>query len=575
MNMVRLVVVSILVLGFVWPVVGAELVSYRRSYGGPGDEMAVDVLVDGNGIYTVGVTTSFGPDPPNAFLTIFNTDNTHRCSVALNVGPGSGDQAVALAAHGGRLFVLGTTTHGPNSPNHFVAVFDASCNMVAFRLFDLGVNEDVREIAVEPAASPMVYVVGGQSVNGAYVAKLNATLGVVWARFFKVRGGDDVANSVTFSGNRVYVGGSSFDGSSFNMFVSVFDTAGSHVATRELASGNEEQGLDVVVAGGSIHLAGFINYPGRQYEAIVAKLDSSLVVQWIKAYGTASGNEYALGMAVSGSLLYLTGMTNVFGTQDVLLTAFDSGGGLSHSFVVSGGPAGDDIGYSVASFGGCVYSVGRHVNWPLFYVVFDGEVNSVSMTVSSVTPSTASASPAVVPVSLGLTSYTPSLDTAASINAFYSKFCPDTLVSTSTTTVTSTVGTTTTSTATVTSTTTAYAIVTTTFTQTSSVIFVLTQTSTSYTTVPVTTTTTVPTTTTYSTTVTSSTTTTATNIVTTTQSTTQTFTAVTTVAFAEPVSTYVLPMLLVMVAVLIGVGIAASRRRGPASQPPQTVSGGF
>ncbi|MDW8360036.1 MAG: hypothetical protein RMK31_05575 [Candidatus Caldarchaeum sp.] len=543
----------------------AEMVSFRRSHGGPGDDRTLDIFVDSAGIYTVGSTASFGPDQPNGFLTIFNSDNSHRCSVYFNVGSGSSDEAVALTVHGGRVYVLGNTNFGPNPPNHFIAVFDTTCNLQAFRLYDIGANEAASDIAVEPAATPHLYVVGRQTGLGAYLARINATLHVVWARFFKVRGGDDVAHAVSFSGGRVHVAGDSNDGSSLNMFLSVFDTAGTHVATREIGGASNEQAFDVLVSGGNIYLTGYTDYTGRAQEVILARLDAAYNVAWIKAFGTSSGNERGHAVAAAGGLVYVAGQTSVFGTLDVLLAAFAADGSISHSFMVAGAGGGDDTANGVSSLGACVYPAGRHVSLPLLYVVFDGEVNTVAMSVNTINPPTAAAAPTAVSVSPGVGSFTPSIDTPAAVNSFYSRFCPDALVSTTTTTSTTTVGTTVTTTSTSTVLTTAYAIATTTFTQTSSVILVVSQTT--FTTIPTTTTTTqtLSTTTTTTTTSTTSTTTTLTALTTLTQSTTQTATAVTTVVFPEPVSTYILPMLLVLVVVVMATALILRRRT---QQPP-------
>lgn len=561
----RLAVVSAVALMLLVQAATAELVSFRRSYGGAGDDTTLDIYVDSNGIYTVGRTTSFGPDPPNAFLTIFNNDHSHRCSVSFNVGSGSADEAVALTVHAGRIYVLGNTNFGPNPPNHFIAVFDTSCNIQGFRLYDLGVNEAVNDIAVEPAATPYLYVVGRQSVSGAYLAKIDTSLNVAWARFFRVRGGDDVANAVVFSGGRVYVAGDSNDGSSLNMFVSVFDTAGSHSATREIGGANDEQAFDILVSGGNIYLTGYTDYAGRMQEVILAKLDSSYAVSWIKAFGSATGNERGLAAAIAGGLVYVVGQSSALGSLDVLMAAFASDGSLSHSFLIAGGGGGDDVGHAVSSLGSCVYPAGQHVNLPLFYVVFDGEVNTVVMSVNTLTPSTTSVTPAATSPSPAVSSFTPNIDTAADVNSFYSRFCPDAIVSTTTTTTTTTAGTTVTSTLTTTTTTTAYAIATTTFVQTSSIIVLLSQTS--YTTIPTTTTQTLSTTTTQTTIATSTTTatTTLTALTTLTQSTTQTATAVTTIAFPEPVSTFILPMLLVMIVVVMATALILRRR---SAQPP-------
>jgi hypothetical protein len=546
-----------------------EVVSFRLSYGGPADDVTADIYVDANGIYTVGYTTSFGPNTPNAFLTIFNSDNSHRCSVALDLG--ANEEARALTFHNNRIYMLGKTTAGSTVPNHFVAVFDTSCSLQTINLYDIGPGEEVTDIAVEPAASPSFYVVGYQPSIGAFVEKLDSSLNVVWAKNFRLRGGNDLASAVAFAGGRVYVAGTSDDGTSLEMFVSVFDTNGNHLATREIGGSNNDEAYDVIVSAGNIYLAGKTFIAGRQDEAVLVRLDSGLALQWIRAFGTSTGDEVAYGLAAVGGTLYIAGYTTGYGTRDVLLAAYAPDGTFSHSFFITGGPSGDDWAHSAVSLGSCVYLAGQHVNLPLFYVINDlqnAQSSAVSLTVETLTPTTAAITPSASSPSPGVATYTPSINTAAGINSFYSRFCPDNLVSTSTTTVTSTVGTTTTATATATTTTTAYAIATTTITQTSSVIFVSTATST--TTIPVTTTQTQTQTTTNTQTVTTTTTatTTSTALTTQTQSTTLTLTEITTVAFAEPVSTYILPMLLILIAVLVGTAIIIGRRRQPQPQPP-------
>ncbi|GBC69463.1 hypothetical protein HRbin01_01161 [archaeon HR01] len=185
--------------------VAAEVVSFRRSYGGSVDDITMDIYVDSNGIYTVGFTTSFGPNTPNAFLTIFNSDNSHRCSVALDLG--ASDEARALTFHNNKIYMLGKTTAGSTVPNHFVAVFDTSCNLQAIKLYDIGPGEEPTDIDVEPAASPSFYVVGYQPGIGGFVEKLDSSLNMVWAKNFKVRDVTDVANAVTFSGGRIWFNG--------------------------------------------------------------------------------------------------------------------------------------------------------------------------------------------------------------------------------------------------------------------------------------------------------------------------------------------------------------------------------
>jgi len=116
----------------------AELVAFKRSYGGSGFDEAGDIFVDVSGvIYMVGRTDSFGPDPPNAYLSIFNADNSHRCSVAINFASSS-ERAIALTVVSAKIYMLGETNWGPNPPNIFVSLFDTNCNHITTRIYDFG-----------------------------------------------------------------------------------------------------------------------------------------------------------------------------------------------------------------------------------------------------------------------------------------------------------------------------------------------------------------------------------------------------------------------------------------------------
>jgi hypothetical protein len=563
--MLRYMVLGGLLTLMLFPIALGELTSFKLIYGGSGLDAARDIYVDSSGIYMVGATSSFGGNPPNAYLTIFNTDNTHRCSVAVDLG--ANEEGVGIAVHAGKVYLLGRTSFGANPPNFFITVFDTSCNFQASMLYDIGTGELATKIAVEPAATPAFYVSGFQSGNGGFIMKLDNSLNPVWTVNFKVRGGNDIATDLVFSGGRIYVAGASDNSGDINMYLTVFTSAGSHVATRELASSSPEYAQSVLVSGSRIYMAGYVNYPGRGLEVVVAALDTSPTLLWMKIYGTAASNELGKGLAVAGGLIYVTGYTTVFGSTDVLLTGFTDTGAVSHSFAIAGAGAGSDEGNAAYGLGSCVFTTGVSNTWPMVYAVVEGELNNFPVTVSSITPSTSTLSPTSSSVSPSLTGFTPAINSLAGGDAFYSKFCPDSIVSSTTTTVTTTTGVTTTATTTLTTTSTAYAIATTTVTSTQVSTLLTTNTFTS-TTISVET---LKTTQTLSTTQTRTETTTQTIQTTQTFQTTQTYstTATSTVLFAEPFTNYMLPLIIVFAVALVGAA-AIFRRRQP-TPPPQRM----
>ena len=587
----ELIIVSLLLMFFmpsILPSASAGDVSFVRSYGGFSSDVAFDIFVDSEGIYTVGGTSSFGPNVPNAFLTIFNIDNNHRCSIALDLG--LKDEAIAVAVHQDRVYMLGNI-FGIDPPNYFIAVFDKQCSLQALRIFNISVNVEIKDLVIEPGNPPLLYIAGG-SLNGAYIAKLDSELNIIWAQLFTLHGFKDVAEAVYFSNGRIYVAGSSFDGKSWNMFISVFDSEGKHIATRELINLRSGVAFDIVVLGEDIYLTGSIDYPDRYDEVILVKLDLSLTVQWARAFGTQLGHEVAYGLAAAGPIIYIAGYTAYldYVIPGILLVGFTPEGNFLHAFVITGiPPSGVDKAFSATSFGECVYLAGGHLSWPLYYVIFNGQVNPLTITLNTLTPSINQASPLPITLSWNITSYKPEIDTPPSFtyDAFYAKFCPATFISTTTVTLTETktitltsvtettktittttasvitrtatvtTRTTETLTATMTMTTTAYEIINTTIIQIVPMTHLVNQTI--FMTIP----TTITNTRTFFTTVilTSMTEVAITRWITATQSTTQTSTAFITMTSTETLPTYALPTILLLIALVLTVAVLMKRRR--------------
>jgi hypothetical protein len=207
-----------------FPTALGELTSFKLIYGGSGLDTARDIYVDSSGIYMVGATSSFGLNPPNAYLTIFNTDNTHRCSVAVDLG--ANEEGVGVAVHAGKVYLLGRTSSGSNPPNFFIAVFDATtCSFQTSKLYDLGPGEIATGIAVEPAATPAFYVSGfGSGIGGSFVMKLDSSLNPVWTVGYRVRSGNDIATDLVFSGGRIYVVGAADNAGDQNMYLTIFNS---------------------------------------------------------------------------------------------------------------------------------------------------------------------------------------------------------------------------------------------------------------------------------------------------------------------------------------------------------------
>jgi hypothetical protein len=537
-------------------VANAAVVTFRQLFGGSNPDSAQGIFVDSNHIYVVGETNSFGPNTPNLFLSIFRLDNSHKCSVAVDLGSGYYERAWKVIAHGGNVYVSGDTNYGANPSNVLVVKFDTNCNVLGAAVYDVDGTDLPFGLTISPDGSTL-YIAGDSTSAAHLLAVRTSDFSVAWAKLFRVTGGGDAANSVTFSGNKLYVTGRTSTG---DLFVSRFDAAsGNHELSKVFSTSQLEEGRDVVVAGGKVYVAGIYNDPVKQREFLFMRLDTNLNLELAKTFGTNAFDDVT-SLSMVGGLAYAVGRSDYFGSPDAALFAVNpSTGDLSHSFVLARDASVQNAQDS-ASAGTCLIYAGVSDGWPAFYGVLDTvTVGTISFTISSPTPSIVT--PTVTPAfpTPTATGFTPTFNTPAMGDAFYSWFCPDALVVSTTTT--STVLTTSTLSTTVTSvvgtTTTVYDVRTTTITQTS----VTTATSSTTTTLTQTATTTRTETTTLTQSTTYSTTTTLSTTLTYSTTTTLSTTTTSTQYFAEPVSTYVLPALLAVIAALIGASLVVGRGR--------------
>jgi hypothetical protein len=552
--LVMLVALALLI-GTQIVVANAAVVTFRQLFGGSNPDFARGIFVDSNYIYIVGETNSFGPNTPNLFLSIFRLDNSHKCSVAVDLGVF--ERAWRVVAHGGNVYVSGDTNYGGN-PNVLVVKFDTNCNVLGAAVYDIDATNPDLPFGLSISSDGSTLYIAGFSTNGAHLLAVRTSdFSVAWAKLFKVTGGGDAANSVTFSGNKLYVTGRTSTG---DLFVSRFDAAsGNHEASKVFSTPQLEEGRDVVVAGGKVYVAGIYDDPVKQREFLFMMLDTNLNLELAKTFGTNALDDVS-SLSMVGGLAYAVGMSNFFGSQDAALFAVNpSTGDLSHAFVLARDASVQNAQDS-ASTGSCLIYTGFSDGWPAFYGILDA-VTAGTISFTIIPPTTSIVTPSVTPAfpTPTATSFTPTFNTPAAGDAFYSWFCPDALVVSTTTT--STVLTTSTLSTTVTSvvgtTTTVYDVRTTTITQTS----VTTTTSSTTTTLTQTATTTRTETTTLTQSTTYSTTTTLSTTLTYSTTTTLSTTTTSTQYFAEPVSTYVLPALLAVIAALLAASMVVGRRR--------------
>ena len=276
-------------------VANAAVVTFRQRFGGPsGDDFARGIFVDSDRIYIVGRTRSTGTGTWDLFLAIFNrADNSFKCSVAVDIG-GADDfgQAVVAYTSGGvtYVYVIGHTdyTVPPYSPPNILLVkFNTDCQVIAAKVYDI----DFGDIPYGLTISPDGYLyIAGMSSSAAHLLKVEtANLNIVWARSVSIAGAGDSANSVTISGNKLYVTGRT---SANDLFVARFiATTGDFDvpnAYKVFYTPRFEEGRDIVVADNKVYVAGIHQLPTGNQEFLFMKLDpNTLNLELAKTFGTS------------------------------------------------------------------------------------------------------------------------------------------------------------------------------------------------------------------------------------------------------------------------------------------------
>lgn len=169
-------------------------------------------------------------------------------------------------------------------------------------------------------ASENAYVCG-LTVTGSgwgYIAKINASGTVLFQRVISDVRAKAVA--ATPSGQFYVVGHNVAPTARTNAVIICYDTAGSRLWSRSLGASADNTFESVAVdAAGNVYACGFTNVQGPGgSNVLIAKYSAAGSLMWQRIIGS-TGNDYGVGIAVSGSDVYFTGQTSLgVGSGDVL-----------------------------------------------------------------------------------------------------------------------------------------------------------------------------------------------------------------------------------------------------------------
>lgn len=187
-------------------------------------------------------------------------------------------------------------------------------------------------IATDSSGSTYIAGFREASNNNIYLVKLSPQGLIVWQTALGTTSSSLGYSVQVNSSGEVYVGGSSsFSGG--NVFqLAKYSSSGVLQWQKRLGTGG---GLPSTAQGIALDPSGNIYIGGRRdvggnNDFLVAKYNSSGVVQWQQQYGTSGGSEdFCQGIAVDSSgNVYAAGYTNTSGSWDMLLLKYNTSGTL-------------------------------------------------------------------------------------------------------------------------------------------------------------------------------------------------------------------------------------------------------
>ena len=201
-------------------------------------------------------------------------------------------------------------------------------------------------IAVD--SSNNVYVCGISYASGnadIQIVKCNSSGVIQWQRQLGNAGYSDVGYGIAVdSSSNVYVCGSS----DLNILIVKYNSSGAIQWQRKLSATNSNAGRSVSVdTSGNVYVCGSSNATGA-YLFIIAKYDSSGVIQWQRRFGAGGGSNFGLGVSTDSSgNVYVCGSSDaVSGNQDTIIAKYDSSGVIQWQRRLAS--SGNDYGYGVS-----------------------------------------------------------------------------------------------------------------------------------------------------------------------------------------------------------------------------------
>jgi hypothetical protein len=310
---------------------------WTKQFGTSRRDEAYGISIDGSNVYVSGFTdgTFLGQTKAggyDAFIRKYDSDGNDVWT--RQFGTSGDDQAREISVDPSGVYVTGWTRgtlQGQVSLggiDAFVRKYDSDGNDVWTRQFGTSGNDLAGVISVDGSG---VYVTGstlgtfsGQTSAGghdAFVRKYDADGNEVWTRQFG-SSSHDYASGISVDASGVYVTGftegtipGQTSAGRHDAFVRKYDANGTEVWTRQFGTSSYDYASGIYVNGSGVYVTGYTGgifsdqTRAGGWDAFVRKYDVSGAEVWTHQFGTL-GNDWARGISVVGSDVYVAGWTN-------------------------------------------------------------------------------------------------------------------------------------------------------------------------------------------------------------------------------------------------------------------------
>ena len=306
-------------------------VEWAKVYGGPGDDYPTGVTIGPNGdIIVVGTTSSYGSGSYDVWVLRLYPDGKIRWQKTYG-GPGD-DRAMDVAIdHAGKIVVVGgTTSYGANpgeSSDLWVLKLSGTGDVVWSRTYGRTKWDWGDSVAVD--GSNNIYVGGvywlgvsapyshfGDGGSG-WILKLDTNGNVVWNRMLGGVDNEWVSGIALLDGDVIFVGSTkSFGAGDYDLWVGRLDSDGNLKWVKSYGGTSRDVGTSLLVLN---QYCGFlVGYTYSAQEVTGSKAwilrfsPGSGEVDWQRVYG-GEGDDHAFGIAGSPDGIVVLGASSSFG----------------------------------------------------------------------------------------------------------------------------------------------------------------------------------------------------------------------------------------------------------------------